>query len=327
MRTTLGVVNRTSAAFAAAALICSALSAPVEAQAQARDAPAKTAGARSRAQVEQPDDASQEPLWGRALDGDYLGDHLGDYLGDHLDRGLGFLRQFREPDKCKDTLDEMAGAVTSLSPDTWGAVIGLAVGVAAGAASTGSVMGALRGGILAGSIGSALGHLADVLIPERVAQFADDLQDLIQARDGKVCQLVRASDRLRAPVVEHLSAALSRECRLVPESDPEGGPSLTAALRRCVRDNPAAGRIFESHVSVLRTINEGTCRVAATVVHRFDRVVAEKAADSATQARAFDELLPICYEDDEPGRRVEQAVPAPPRQHLWQRSDGEEQIL
>src|SRR5689334_18863033 len=114
-----------------------------------------------------------------------------------LERGTGFVRKFREPGQCKESVDELAGAVTSLSPEVLGAVVGLAVGAAAGAASTASIFGALRGGILLGSVGSALGHLADVLMPDRVSALADDVQDLIQARDGKLCELIKASDKLR----------------------------------------------------------------------------------------------------------------------------------
>ncbi|HET8936135.1 MAG TPA: hypothetical protein VFN67_21975, partial [Polyangiales bacterium] len=41
-----------------------------------------------------------------------------------LERGTGFVRKFREPGQCKETVDELAGAVTSLSPEVLGAVVG-----------------------------------------------------------------------------------------------------------------------------------------------------------------------------------------------------------
>lgn len=221
-----------------------------------------------------------------------------------VDRGLGFLHKFREPGKCKETVDELAGAMTSLSPEVLGAAVGLAVGAAAGAASTYSVFGALRGGILLGSIGSALGHLADVLMPDRVADLADNLQDLIQERDGRVCELIKASDKLRAPVVEHLETALERECQLAP------GEAQGAALHDCLRDNAEAAATFERHASVLSTINQGTCRVAASLVRRFDRAGASVSDDGDDHADA--RLVPSCDEADG-GHRVEQApAPLPP---------------
>jgi outer membrane lipoprotein SlyB len=204
-----------------------------------------------------------------------------------LERGLGFVRKFREPGQCKETVDELAGAVTSLSPEVLGAAVGLALGAAAGAASTASVLGALRGGILLGSIGSALGHLADVLLPERVTALADDVQDLIQARDGKLCELIKASDKLRTPVLEHLEASLEETCKL----DAASG----AALQHCMRDNPEAAEIFERHASVLAAINQGTCRVAASLVRRFERSIAHQ-----PDAQNRPSLAPNC-DEPEPG--------------------------
>jgi hypothetical protein len=229
-----------------------------------------------------------------------------------VDRGLGFLRKFREPGKCKATVDELAGAMTSLSPEVLGAAVGLAVGAAAGAATTYSVFGALRGGILLGSIGSALGHLADVLMPDRVADIADNLQDLIQDRDGKVCELIKASDKLRAPVIDHLEASLERECQMEP------GEAQGAALRGCLRDNAQAAAIFERHSSVLSTINRGTCRVAASLVRRFERGVARVKRESAGET-ADASLVPSCDEaqggeaeavdERDDARHVERAAP------------------
>lgn len=192
-----------------------------------------------------------------------------------LERGMGFVRKFREPGQCKDTVDELAGAVTSLSPEVLGAALGIALGAAAGAASTTSFFGALRGGILLGSVGSALGHLADVLMPDQMSALADDVQDLIQARDGKLCELIKASDKLRTPVLEHLETSLEQTC--------DGTP-----LQRCVRDDPKAAQIFERHVSVLNVINQGTCRVAAALVKRFERSIAP-ASDAPL-------LIPFCDE-------------------------------
>ncbi|HET8932119.1 MAG TPA: hypothetical protein VFN67_01705, partial [Polyangiales bacterium] len=146
---------------------------------------------------------------------------------------------------------------------------------AAGAASTASIFGALRGGILLGSVGSALGHLADVLMPDRVSALADDVQDLIQARDGKLCELIKASDKLRRPVLEHLEASLEEEC-------------TGSGLERCVRENPNAAQIFERHVSVLSVINQSTCRVAASLARRFERGIARK-TDAAPLVTSCDE--------------------------------------
>jgi hypothetical protein len=185
-----------------------------------------------------------------------------------LDRGLGFLHKFREPGQCKQTVDELAGAVTSLSPEVMGAVVGLALGAAAGVASTGSVLGALRGGILVGSVGSALGHLADVLLPDGVSALADNVQDMVQERDGKLCELIKASDKLRTPVLEHLEVSLSRECQLDSRD--------AQALQACMRDNTLAAQIFERHASVLSAINRGTCRVAASLAERFERAIARR---------------------------------------------------
>ena len=207
-----------------------------------------------------------------------------------LENGLGFLHKFREPGQCKETVDELAGAMTSLSPEVLGAAVGLAVGAAAGAASTYSVFGALRGGLLLGSIGSALGHLADVMMPDRVAELADNLQDLIQERDGRVCELVKASDKLRAPVIEHLESSLERECQLDP------GEAQGAALRRCLRDNGKAAETFERHATVLSTINQGTCHVAASLVRRFDRGVARVTSDGADKDTSTARLVPSCDE-------------------------------
>jgi hypothetical protein len=212
---------------------------------------------------------------------------------ERLEHGLGFLRKFKQPGICKETVDELAGAMTSMSPETWGAAIGLAVGAAAGVATTRSLTGAVRGGIVMGSIGSALGHLADVLVPERMAALADNLQDLVQERDGKVCELLRASDKLRAPVLEHLHASLARECQLDPESvsasQSGAGAHQAKQLGRCLRENPKAERIVDNHVSVLTTINRGTCKVAAAIVERFDRALGETGAQ-----RAADVLVPAC---------------------------------
>jgi hypothetical protein len=201
-----------------------------------------------------------------------------------LERGMGFVRKFREPGQCKATVDELAGAVTSLSPQVLGAVAGLALGAAAGAASTVSVLGALRGGILLGSIGASLGHLADVLMPEQVSTLADNVQDLIQERDGRVCELIKASDKLRTPVLDHLQTALAQECRLDANAEP-------GALQRCMEENPTAARIFERHASVIETINQGTCRVAASLVRRFERGIAHK--DEAATS-----LAPTCDDAD-----------------------------
>lgn len=201
-----------------------------------------------------------------------------------LERGLGFARKFREPGQCKETVDELAGAATSLSPEVLGAVVGLALGAAAGAASTTSFFGALRGGILLGSVGSALGHLADVLMPDQVAALADDVQDLIQARDGKLCELIKASDKLRAPVLQHLETSLAETC-------------AGDALPRCMRDNPRAAQIFDRHASVLNVINQGTCRVAASVARRFERSIAHK-----PDAPAEPTLSPFCDEQSEAAR-------------------------
>jgi hypothetical protein len=214
-----------------------------------------------------------------------------------LDRGLGFVRKFREPGQCKETVDELAGAMTSLSPEVLGAAVSLALGAAAGAASTASVLGALRGGILLGSVGSALGHLADVLLPDRVSALADDVQDLIQERDGKVCELIKASDKLRTPVLDHLQASLQHECQLDSADE----------LQRCVRENHEAAQIFERHASLLATINQGTCRVAASLVKRFERGIARKHADAPS-------LAPAC--DDEPEARDEPAAPPASRERV-----------
>jgi hypothetical protein len=225
----------------------------------------------------QPLTAAADDHWYSELDRDARG---------ALDRGLGFVRKFREPGQCKQTVDELAGAVTSLSPQVLGAVAGLALGTAAGAASTISVLGALRGGILLGSIGASLGHLADVLMPDQVSALADNVQDLIQARDGRVCELIKASDMLRTPVLDHLQSALARECQL----DADSGPG---ALQRCLRENPSAGQIFERHASVIETINQGTCQVAASLVRRFERSIAHKDEAAAS-------LAPTCDDDAEP---------------------------
>jgi hypothetical protein len=207
-----------------------------------------------------------------------------------LERGMGFVRKFREPGQCKETVDELAGAMTSLSPEVLGAAVGLALGAAAGAASTASLLGALRGGILLGSVGSALGHLADVLVPDRVSALADDVQDLIQARDGKVCELIKASDKLREPVLEHLHTSLERECLRDGDDD--------AALQRCVRDNTSAAAILERHASVLATIDRGTCYVAASLVKRFERGISQKAQEQGGAAAAGASLSASC--DEEP---------------------------
>jgi hypothetical protein len=221
---------------------------------------------------------------------------------ERLESGLGFLRRFRQPGVCKETFDELAGEVTSMSPETWGAALGLAVGAAAGAASTRSVAGALRGGILMGSLGSAIGHLADVFIPERVAELADNLQDMVQERDGRVCELLRASDKLREPVIEHMQASLDRECeRDRAERGGATGASGSRAMGQCLQDNPRAERIVASHVSALEAINRGTCKVAAAIVERFERVI-----DSTGTPRAADIIVPVC--SDEPP--AEPRVPA-----------------
>jgi hypothetical protein len=205
-----------------------------------------------------------------------------------LDRGMGFVRKFREPGQCKQTVDEVAGVVTSLSPQVLGAVAGLALGAAAGAATTVSVLGALRGGILLGSVGASLGHLADVLMPDQVTALADNVQDLIQERDGKVCELIKASDKLRTPVLDHLQVSLTRECQL-------DASAAAGALQRCVDENPSAAQIFERHAAVIATINQGTCRVAASLVRRFERSIARKDEDAPS-------LAPSCDDADEPER-------------------------
>lgn len=226
--------------------------------------------------VTQPATAAADDAWYSELDRD---------ARSALERGMGFVRKFREPGQCKETVDELAGAVTSLSPQVLGAVAGLALGAAAGAASTVSVLGALRGGILLGSVGASLGHLADVLMPEKVSALADNVQDLIQERDGRVCELIKASDKLRTPVLDHLQTALAQECQLDGSAEP-------GALQRCVRENPHAAQIFERHASVIATINEGTCRVAASLVRRFERSIAQKDEDAPSLAPSCDELEP-----------------------------------
>jgi len=223
--------------------------------------------------VTQPAIAAADDAWYSELDRD---------ARRALEQGMGFVRKFREPGQCKETVDELAGAVTSLSPQVLGAVAGLALGAAAGAASTVSVLGALRGGILLGSVGASLGHLADVLMPDRVSALADNVQDLIQERDGRVCELIKASDKLRTPVLDHLQTALARECQLSAGAEP-------GALQRCVRDNPNAAQIFERHASVIATINQGTCQVAASLVRRFERSIARKDEDAPSLAPSCDE--------------------------------------
>jgi peptidoglycan hydrolase-like protein with peptidoglycan-binding domain len=233
---------------------------------------------------------------------------------DRLESGLGFLRRFRQPGVCKETFDELAGEVTSMSPETWGAALGLAVGAAAGAASTRSVTGALRGGILMGSIGSALGHLADVFIPERVAQLADNLQDLVQERDGRVCELLRASDKLREPVIEHLQASLERECeRDLAAHGGATGVSGPRTAGQCLQDNPRAERIVASHVSALEAINRGTCKVAAAIVERFDQAI-----DGTGTPRAADIIVPSCSDGPQTEPRVPAAVPSAQRRRAEQ---------
>ena len=193
-----------------------------------------------------------------------------------MDSGLGFVAGLRDEKQCKQTLDELAGEATSLSPETWGAGVGLALGAAAGAATTRSFMGTLRGGLVVGSIGSALGHLAEVLAPNQIGALADDLQDLLQARDGKLCELIKANDALRAPVMQHLGSAVSRECEIDAAALAALDPAAGARLDRCVAQNPRAARSLARHVSVLRSINRGTCHMAAALVHRFDALLRER---------------------------------------------------
>lgn len=192
-----------------------------------------------------------------------------------MDSGLGFVAGLRDQKQCKQTLDELAGEATSLSPETWGAGVGLALGAAAGAATTRSLMGTVRGGLVVGSIGSALGHLAEVLAPNQIGALADNLQDLLQARDGKLCELIKANDALRAPVLQHLGTAVSRECEIDAEALAALDPAAGARLERCVAQNPRAARSLARHVRVLRSINRGTCHMAAALVQRFDALLRE----------------------------------------------------
>ena len=212
-----------------------------------------------------------------------------------MDTGLGFVARLRDKKVCKDTLDELAGAATSMSPETWGAGVGLVLGAAAGAATTRSVIGTLRGGIVVGSIGSALGHLAEVFAPNQVGAMADDLQDLLQARDGKLCELIKANDKLRVPVMQHLGTAVSHECEIDEEAIASLEPSAGALLDRCVAANPRAARSLARHVRVLRSINRGTCHVAAALVQRFDALLDERGEHAGR-----DTLTPYCDTEEPP---------------------------
>ena len=214
-----------------------------------------------------------------------------DWFG-FTDSGLGFVARLRDRKVCKDALDELAGAATSLSPETWGASVGLALGAAAGAATTRSVIGTLRGGIVVGSIGSALGHLAEVFAPNQVGEWADNLQDLLQARDGKLCELIKANDKARIPVMQHLSTAISRECAIDAAALTALDPSAGAQLERCVAGNTRAARSLTRHTRVLRSINRGTCHIATALVLRFNAHLAKR-GDASREM-----LTPYC--DDVP---------------------------
>ena len=218
-----------------------------------------------------------------------------DWFG-FADTGLGFLSGFRDSKSCKDTLDELAGAATSLSPESWGAGVGLALGAAAGAATTRSVLGALRGGIVMGSIGSALGHRAEVVAPDAMGTLADDLQDALQARNGKLCELVKANAKLRAPVLHHLGTAVSRECEVDADAIEAMDPAAGAALDRCVATHESAAHTLAKHVRVLRHINRGTCHIAAALVYRFEATRAKHGHAPAPS----ETLVPDCGEPHAP---------------------------
>jgi predicted metal-binding protein len=87
-------------------------------------------------------------------------------------------------------------------------------------------------------------------------------------------------------VLDHLQVSLARECQL------DARRTNAGALQRCVKENPNAAQIFERHVSVIATINQGTCQVAASLVRRFERSIARKHEDAPSLAPTCDDAEP-----------------------------------
>lgn len=213
------------------------------------------------------------------------------YADDHpwsglVDNGLGFVRKFSDSKSCQTTGSKVAGAMSSVSPNAWGAIVGFAVGAAAGAATTRSFSGALRAGFVAGSIGSAVGLIASKTpAGDRIKEFAGHVKDLIEKRDRELCGVVELNDRLRSPVLRHLGATIAPECDVTADGVESLDAETGRRLQTCVRVNPEARRILDEHAPMLRKINQGTCEAAAYLVEDYNRLVSEAAArDRDTRA-------------------------------------------
>ncbi|MEY4579199.1 MAG: hypothetical protein RL701_3902 [Pseudomonadota bacterium] len=196
-----------------------------------------------------------------------------------VDTGLGFASKFNKSNKpgaCKSTGSKVAGALTHVSPNAVGALVGFALGAVAGGAATRSFAGAVRAGFVAGSIGSAMGLVVSKTpAGEKLKALAERYKDLLEKRDNEVCGVVELGERLRKPVLHKLGRELAQECdvsaELVVELDVETGRQL----QRCIRLNPEAQRIVQEHVPLFRTINHSTCEAAAYIVEDYNHLIAE----------------------------------------------------
>jgi len=193
-----------------------------------------------------------------------------------VDMSLGFVRRYEQPGVCPSTGSKVASALSSLSPNAIGAIMGFTIGAAAGAMTTRSVVGAVRAAFVAGSIGSAIGLIAaHTPASDQLKAMGDRLKRLAEQRDREVCGVVDLGERLRTPVLRHMGSAMQAECDVTAEGVESLDHETGSTLQRCVRTNPDASRILEKHVPMLRTINQTMCRSAASIVEDYNRLIAE----------------------------------------------------
>jgi len=204
-----------------------------------------------------------------------------------LDDGLGFVGDYRNTAQCRSNGSQIASALLSLSPTAVGAVVGFVVGVTAGAVTTGSISAALRAGFVSGSVGSAVGLIASKTpIGDRVRTFAENLRQLLEARDRELCGVAELGDRVRVTLVHRLGNALRTQCDLTQEDIRSMGAldyETSRVLSECAADNPRVGRIVEQHVARLRMVNQGICQAAAGVVSDYNHLVKQASLSAGTE--------------------------------------------
>lgn len=226
-----------------------------------------------------------------------------------VDTGLGFVRKLQGSKSCESTESKIAGAMSSVSPNALGAIVGFAVGAAAGAATTRSISGALRAGFVAGSIGSAVGLIASKTpVGDRIKEYAGRVKDLIAKRDRELCGVVELNEKLRSPVLRHLGATLEPECAVTADGVENLDPETGRKLQACVRQNPEARRIVDQHLPMLRKINQGTCKAAAYIVEDYNQLVRE----AATQDHESRPPAPLNTDCDEATDAASRGWSAPP---------------